>query len=73
MLVNMKVMNMNLKLAFLKILNLKSKFRQCCAKIEKSHQIYLKMCTFINLKLLNKNLTGFSFSQNLLLLLDNLR
>ena len=35
----------------------------------KSHQIYLKMCTIINLKALATNLTGSSFTQNLFLLL----
>ena len=37
----------------------------------KSHQICLKMSTQVNLKVLNTNLTGFSFSQNLLLLWSN--
>ena len=27
---------------------------------------YLKMCTLVNLKVLNTNLTGFSFIKNLL-------
>ena len=37
----------------------------------KSHQIYLKICTIVNLKVLNMNLIGFSFSQNLLPTIGN--
>ena len=31
----------------------------------KSNGIFLKICELVNLKVLNANLTGFSFSQNL--------
>ena len=37
----------------------------------KSHQIILKMCTLVSSRVLNSNLTGFSFPQNLRLILDN--
>ena len=37
----------------------------------KSHQIYLKICTLVNIKVLNTNLTGFSFSENLLSILTS--
>ena len=51
---------------------LKSKFRQFGAKLN-PHQIYLNMCAVVSLKVLNpRNLTGFSFSQNLLSILDNI-
>ena len=35
------------------------------------HQIFWKICTLVNLKIMNRNLTGFSFSQNLLSILAN--
>ena len=53
------------------ILHLKSKIWQFGAKIEKSHLIYLKYCTLINMKALVTHLTGFIFSQILLLILGN--
>ena len=55
------MLNTNLTLVFKNSI-LKSKLWQFGAKIEKSHQIYLKMCTLVNLKKLNTSLTGFSFS-----------
>ena len=45
---------------YLKILCLKFKFRQFGAKIKISSD-YLKMCTLVNLKVLNTNLTLVDF------------